>query len=601
MNQASELFTLPIPFGGSFGRGVTALLERMTALDRCRSLYNGKLRNVDAEEFPARVLEALDIDYRITAEDLERIPRTGPVVIVANHPFGAVEGLILADLLGKIRPDVRIMANFLLKGIPELHRKLIAVDPFAGKDAARRNVRPLRDCIRWLKGGGALVVFPAGEVAHLDLRRRQVADPEWSANLAGLVRASGASVLPVFFRGQNGPVFHALGLMHPRFRTTMLARELLNKRQRKIELGIGRTVPFARLQGISRDRDLVDYLRFRTYLLEKRKVRAAGSETSCGRVQTIDPPRPASLLAEEVAGLSGEHLLVQSGPLSVFQAEAREIPELLLEIGRLREVTFRAVGEGSGLARDLDSYDGHYRHLFIWNRDSGEIVGAYRVGMTDKILEAQGIKGLYSQSLFRFRPELLEKIGPSLELGRSFVRPEYQRSYAPLLLLWRGIGEFVNRNPQYRRLFGPVSISRDYCDLSRQLMAGALERQCTIPELSRLIQPRVPLRMKPLGVRGCSADLARSISYNLEELPELIADLAPEQGGIPVLLRHYLNLGGKVLGFNVDPEFSDVLDALIMVDLARTERRSLERYLGKKGAEAFLQLHAAGESMPRCA
>jgi hypothetical protein len=226
------------------------------------------------------------------------------------------------------------------------------------------------------------------------------------------------------------------------------------------------------------------------------------------------------------------------------------------------------------------------------------VVGAYRIGRCDRILAEQGKAGLYTSTLFRYRSKLFDRLGPALELGRSFIRCEYQRSYAPLLLLWKGIGRFVVANPQYRTLFGPVSISRDYSDLSRQLIAGSLTHSLHLPGLSRLVKPRVPLNFKRVRVRGCRTSLADTFCADIDEVAAMVADIEIDQKGIPVLLRHYLNLGGKLLAFNVDREFSDVLDGLILVDLTLTEKKSLERYLGKDGAQAFLNYQLLAGQKP---
>jgi putative hemolysin len=482
------------------------------------------------------------------------------------------------------------MANYLLGSVPQLQPLLIQVDPFGGQHSARRNVAPLRDSLRWLQQGGVLVVFPAGEVSHLQLRSRGIVDSAWDEGLARIVRRSGAAVLPIFFGGSNGPLFHLAGLLHPRLRTALLPHALLDKRQQAIDMRIGSSIPAERLLHRS-DRELIDYLRFRTYLLGRRAKSAGSRPPGKKAPEPILPPQDPAILRAEIVRLPADRLLAESGHLAVLQAEAREIPWLLLEVGRLREITFRGVGEGTGRALDLDRFDEHYTHLVLWNRQTAEVVGAYRMGRTDVILERFGADGLYTSTLFDYQPELPAKLGPALEMGRSFVRPEYQKSYTPLLLLWKGIGAFVARHPHYRTLFGPVSISNEYTPLSRQLMADALSRSCTIPELAHLVRGKNPLRLKPMRLKGCRRPASGTLANDLEEMAELVADLEPDGKGLPVLLRHYLGLGGKILAFNVDAQFSDVLDGLVLVDLLHTEPKTLARYLGKDGAEKFQTWH----------
>lgn len=294
-------------------------------------------------------------------------------------------------------------------------------------------------------------------------------------------------------------------------------------------------------------------------------------------------------------------LLLKSGDYAVVLAEARQIPHVLREIGRLREITFRHSGEGTGNAIDLDRYDGYYLHLFVWHQQKHEVVGAYRLGKTDEIVSKFGTGGLYTHSLFRYRCVLLDLVGPALELGRSFVRPEYQKSYSPLLLLWKGIGQFLVQHPHYKSLFGTVSIPNDYQRSSRRLMISYLQTNCYLPNLARLVKARTPARGRWLSPWG-----ERSISHlirDIDDVSSLVADIETTHKGIPALLRHYVKLGGRLLGFNVDRRFSHVLDGLILIDLTLTDARTLERYMGKDGAAAFFAHHGRTPSdlLARCA
>ncbi len=262
------------------------------------------------------------------------------------------------------------------------------------------------------------------------------------------------------------------------------------------------------------------------------------------------------------------------------------------ELGRLRELTFRAAGEGTGRALDTDLYDNYYTQLICWNPATREIVGGYRLGAVDKILRNYGLRGLYTFSLFKFGRGFLQHPamagGMALELGRSFVRPEYQRSFAPLLALWRGIAAYVAHHPQYRVLFGPVSISNDYLPASRIMLVEYLRQHCSDAALSRLIRPRTPVRRRhPLA--GLSQDFTHL--HSLDTISTLLEQLEPDQKGVPVLLRQYLKLGGKLLGFNLDTQFGDAIDGLIMVDLPKTELKTLQKYMGREETAAYLEEH----------
>jgi putative hemolysin len=286
-------------------------------------------------------------------------------------------------------------------------------------------------------------------------------------------------------------------------------------------------------------------------------------------------------------------MLLKQAEYLVGFARAEQIPQLLREIGRLREVSFRLVGEGTGESVDLDLFDQHYQHLFVWNHERSELVGAYRFARTDDVVSRFGPQGLYTSTLFRFRRDFLSRVDPALELGRSFVRPEYQRSFAPLLLLWKGIGHFVARYPWYRTLFGPVSISDIYSPASRALMVSSLKARHSDSALASCVKPKRTYRTR--AFQTIPAGILRSLAETPEELSDVVADLEPDHRGMPVLLRQYLNVGGQILDFSVDRHFSDVLDGLIVVDLTKTNERLLERYLGKAGAQRFRQCHSVPE------
>jgi putative hemolysin len=298
---------------------------------------------------------------------------------------------------------------------------------------------------------------------------------------------------------------------------------------------------------------------------------------------------PADVVAREVESLPASALLVESGVWRVFSVEGGSAPSLLQEIGRLRELTFRAAGEGTGQSRDLDRYDTHYQHLFVWRRDLRRVAGAYRVARTDRVVGQRGLSGLYTRSLFRYPRRLLGELGPALELGRSFVAPEFQRDFQPLLLLWRGIGRLVANDPRYRVLFGPVSISAEYGQVTRELLARFLLANRSSARLRGLVRPR-----RPLGhdvALGADALVRSIVASRMDDVDEIVRELEAGQRGLPVLLRQYLKLNARLLGFSVDPSFGHVLDGLVVVDLLDVERPLLARYLGKDGAARFLSYH----------
>ncbi len=541
------------------------------------------------------LLDSLNIRYQCAHEEIHYIPTEGPAIIVANHPFGLLDGMVLGAILSGRRRDFRILTNSLLASIPQLREFAIPVDPFGGSEAVLANRKPLRESIQWLRGGGLLAVFPAGEVASLRPGRFGITDPDWTENVVRLAQRANAPVVPVFFHGANSPAFHLAGLVHERLRTLLLPHELLNKANSIVRASIGSPISPDRLAGKDGIENATAYLRARTFMLGSRpngrtapKLRFPAPERTKHHPPVGEAQDPAAM-RREIEALPEVRRLVSSGQYQVFVAQAEEIPMVLLELGRLREITFRAVGEGTGHPFDLDRFDRHYGHLFAWNQEAGELIGAYRVAKSDEVIERFGTRGLYTSTLFHLQPEFYENIRPALELGRSFVRPEYQKGYLPLLLLWKGLGHYVARNPRYRTLFGPVSISKDYNPSSRALIVSFLKSRHCDELLAGSVKPRKKFYVR--GPRDCDPRNFSSLLTNLDELSEVVADLEADGKGIPILLQQYLNLGGQILDFSVDRKFSNVLDGLIVVDLLKPTHRQMERYMGKTNAAEFLRFH----------
>ena len=608
--SAAQPFRLDIPASPAWrqpARAAAGALEHVFQLDRLNQLYGEFRAQDDGRSFAERVLAFLGVQTDLLAADLAALPRSGPVVVVANHPFGGIEGMVLAKIFQELRPDMRVLANSLLARIPECREFMFFVNPFGGPEAARENVGALKQAIRWVQQGGLLVTFPAGEVARFDLRAGRVEEAPWNANIARIVRRTRASVVPVFIAGENGPLFHAAGLVHPRLRTALLPQEFLNKRNTTISVRLGMPVALEKLARFGEDAQLIQYLRIKTETLAHRSGKSPALAQPAPAVSSralrdgqpraahpwkksaepVAAPAAVSALRRDIAALDASCTLLQQDQFRVICARAQQLPAVLPEIGRLRELTFRAVGEGTGRARDLDRFDTFYLHLFIWNEAAGESVGAYRLGPTDEIVPRYGVRGLYTNTLFKFQPPLVAHLTPALEMGRSFVRTEYQRGYLPLLLLWKGVCQFVALHPQYRHLFGPVSISNDYRSVSRHLIAQHFPRAPQVSPLARWVRARRPLRA---GFGAAVPRVPAALAGDLQTLTELVEDL--ENGrGLPVLLRQYLKLGAEVLAFNVDAEFSEALDALVVVDLLRADATVVSRYMGAANLQRYRAFH----------
>ena len=539
----------------------------------------------DPHQFITRCLERLGIDYKIDSGKVDSIPKEDGLVIVANHPFGGIDGLILAHLLKQVRPDIKILANGFLKKIPAVESLFFDVDPINQKASMQKNATSLKHAVRWVKDGGCLVVFPAGEVSHLTLKEHRIADPAWSETVAKLILLTKAPVTPIFFQGANSIKFQLLGLVHPWIRTIMLPRELIKKVNSSIKLNIGRPVQFNKVKKLKSDK-LIQYLRLTTYALgSKKQKRAIEYKKVIESNSNIINEVPSDLLQQEIKHLPESQTLHETSKVKVMYARAKQIPWLLQEIGRLRELTFREIGEGTGKEVDLDIYDSYYIHLFLWDTNKQCLIGTYRLGLTDEIIKQYGIKGLYSYSLFKYTNKQLLELGPSIELGRSFIRTEYQRSPSSLSLLWKGIGLFVAKQAYYRTMFGPVSISNDYQDVSRKLIVDCLRANRLMKELSKNIKPRKPYKAT---TRTIWNKKELNVLEDINLASDIIAQLEQGERGIPILIKQYIKLGGRFLEFNVDKEFNDALDGLIVVDLRETEKELLDYFMGKDNAANYL-------------
>lgn len=549
--------------------------------------------NTLAARFPRHATRMMHSSLNVSEDDLARIPATGSLVVVANHPFGMIEGLHLIEMIQRVRPDVKIMANSLLGRIPEVQPFLIGVNPYATEAASRENLRPMREALNWLKQGGVMIVFPAGDVAKFSIKRRALSDREWSPVIGRLIAKAGCNVLPVFVAGRNSLAFHTLGLLHPRVRTAMLVRELVNKRGKRISVSIGNPVEAKDLAELASDSARINYLRVRTFVLAGRvqgEEKIAFPKAPKRREVAVAPALAPDILMRELKRLDARDTLVDREDYKVIALRAWQCPLFMQELGRVREITFRANHEGTGRARDLDKYDQDYLHLILWDVKKQAIAGGYRLGLTDEILARRGVRGLYTRKLFKYDERLLEQITPAIELGRSFVAQDYQRAMAPLLLLWQGIGTFLVRNPRYRYLFGPVSIHAEYHTMSKELMLAFLTSVNASP-LAGLVKAKSPPKdLQPWRV--VEEPSAFDVLPDIDRVSSLVSEIEADHKGVPVLLKHYLRMGAQLLSSNIDAQFGYVLDGLLLTDLAKTPERVLRRYLGADGASSYLSYHA---------
>lgn len=593
-SSQNKLFQLPL---GS--RKLASFFERLLGLSVLAKCYESAPKKLGTQQFLSGVLDYLGV--RVKAIDSQKVlpslPKEGPLLIVANHPLGGLEGVAITQLLLELRADTKVLTNNLLTRIPELQSTFIGVDVLS-KNAARENVKGIRAASQHLKAGGALLIFPAGKVASVNVRSGKVEDHPWNRFAGNLLRRSGAACLPIYVDGYNSRFFYAMALIHSKLRTLLLPRELANKTGSELKLIIGEVIKPQEVKRFNDDRAVTDYLWMATAFLK----RQAGLNNSVSSSISLssDTDSVTSPVTSEDAELNSVNALcssseailnqlvdcqlIETDSYLVYCAPFNRLGSLAETIGIAREVTFSAAGEGTGNRVDTDRFDPHYLHLFIWDRKASRVVGGYRIGRVDEIVAQQGLDGLYSRTLFDFDKHYLNKIGKCLEMGRSFVHPDYQRLPQTLDLLWRGIGLYVAKNPEYHTLFGAVSISNEHSDLARALISECmLESFCAEQRFLEDVKPLVPLKVS--GKIWTDAMLA-SLNH-VSMVNKLIGRCDPGKA-LPTLLRHYLSLNGKFVCFSINEVFNDSLDGLILVDLRKTPSKYLKRYLSKEGAANFL-------------
>lgn len=565
-------------------RWLAAALGKLLGLSKLASFYRLRPQNANPVRFLRHTLGCFNV--RVQTVDvgggLDKLPAEGPVLIVANHPLGGLEGVALAEILLEHRPDLKVLTNELLTRIPELSQIFVGVDVLSG-NAQQANQKGLLQVSRHLKKGGALLIFPAGKVATYNFKEHQILDHEWNRIVGHLAKRAAPTICPIYIEGRNSRLFYLMAAVHPILRSLMLPRELSNKSGFQLTAHIGDLVGPKDIAKLEDSQAVTDYLRLVTEL--SRPTSNAKKQYSGVRFS------PLHKLADEGAANSltmpdDEFILLESDQFVVYCAKYDELGSMMEHIGLAREYTFREAGEGTGNATDIDQFDPHYYHLFVWDRDKQCIAGGYRVGKVDEIVAARGIDALYSRTLYRFNEGYITQLGKTLEIGRSFVQPEYQKHSKTLDLLWKGIGRFVARNPEYHTLFGAVSISNDHSDLARALIAESMLESFRAEQ--RYLDDIRPV--EPLKVSGkvWTREMLASLS-SVSLINKLIGRCDPGKA-LPILLRHYLSLNGRFVCFSINKVFNDSLDGLIIVDMRETPQKYLDRYIGKEGAAICQQI-----------
>ncbi|MES2780505.1 MAG: lysophospholipid acyltransferase family protein [Bacteroidota bacterium] len=527
--------------------------------------------------FAESVIEHLGIEYDFSAEELQYIPKDEPFIVISNHPYGGIDGLILLSLISKVRPEFKLMANYLLQQIPPIKDNLIVVNPFEKTPKPGMNISGIKRCLQLLDDGIPVGIFPAGEVSAMKLSNFKISDKMWNPVVGKMMMKAGVKVVPVYFSGHNSVMFNLLGLVHPMLRTAKLPSELFNKKEEKIKIRIGKPVSIKTVQEFTDPNDLLRFLRAKTYALGSGLDVKKYFDFKMGFPQSPEPiieATPQELILEDIKRIDPRDLLFTQGEFKVFMSGAKLIPNILRELSRLREITFREVGEGTNHSFDTDEYDIHYKHLFIWDEKEQKIVGAYRIGLGDVLYRRYKKKGFYLNELFKIGKDFTPILKNSLELGRSFIVKEYQRKPTSLMLLWKGVNEFLKKEDyRYQYLIGPVSISNTFSNLSKDLLVDFITKHHYDEQLASYVSPRKRYKYK---YKGEAKELRNMDIGDIKILDNLIGDIETTQQKIPVLLKKYLKQNAKIIAFNVDPKFNNSLDGFLVMDVQKVPEDTFE-------------------------
>ena len=575
---------------------LSRLAEHSLGLNNLNIIYSESIQLIRDQtseiSFFDAVLERMGIKIKVDEDDLRRIPSDGPLVVVANHPYGGLDGLAMGALLARFRPDFKLLVNTLLGVFNEMEPWLLKFE-IMQNDTSRKNLGAMLETARFLKNGNCLGVFPAGEVASLSLKNRHVVDPDWSLHPFSLARMTNARILPICFTGRNSNLFQLLGMIHPSLRTLMLGRELLNKCNKEFKIRVGEPISQSKIRSFTNDLELSEFARISVEALKRPEKSqftfpysfSFGKQSS--REVPVIEPRSTGQLVREINALDSSRLYAEKGSFKVFCIRSDETPTIMSEISRLREITFRQVGEGTGKAYDSDPFDNWYYQLFAWDSDCQRIVGGYRLGVATEIIPRKGKEGMYATSEFSLRRGFYQALGNAVEVGRSFIIKEYQRRFSLLSLLWRGIGEFMNKRPDHFVLYGPVSISSSYSQLSRNLMVRFLSTKQWSESIAKRTKAKTPFRTKPLS--PALRKWVKQEGRTLEDISAVVSSVEPDGKGVPVLVKHYLKLRGSFVGFAVDRSFGNSLDGLIVVDLRNMDDKQLLNYFGNEGLNRMIK------------
>jgi putative hemolysin len=556
--ELRQMLKLP-PFPGNC---ISKLFMSVLKLNKLNEAYN-QTYSEDPLQMIDNLFELRGNKIDIIQRELDRIPKTGPFIIVCNHPYGGWDGISLLKTLLPIRQDIKILSNFMLRRIEPLKSYFLPVNPFETHKKAQSSFSGLKQMHQHLAQGHPLIFFPSGEVATRYKGMDRVTDKTWQANILKFIYKANVPVISVFIKGQNSFFFHFLGKIHPLLRTLRLPQEMIRFSNKTIRIRIGLATSPKTTEEFNNSQLYGSYIRAKTFALDI-GFTSDFSENIMESVLEIIEPTSKELLLNEINTIHATSYLFEFEQYVCYCASKKDIPNIYRELTRLREITFREVGEGTGKSADSDKYDAYYHHLFIWDKEALQLVGAYRIGFGKEIYQNYGIKGFYVHSLFKLRSNFAPYLIQSLELGRSFVTKEYQKKTNSLFMLWKGILYVLLKNPEYRYLIGPVSISNLYAHTSKVLLIDFFKNNYGDKDLSKMVKPRLEFKYtlnqnQKLLLNYCNNDLRK--------MDKLMEDIDPNGMRIPVLIKKYVAQGGKLLCFNIDPDFNYAIDGFVISDI----------------------------------
>ena len=585
---------------GFIGTFIGWLLMKVLKISTLNKIYN-KNKHLKDLCFLDAILDDFQIKFEIPEEDLKRLPKEGPYITVSNHPLGGIDGILLLKLMLEQRSDFKIIANFLLHRIEPLKPYIMPVNPFEDRKDVKSSLSGFKNAIVHLREGHPLGIFPAGEVSTYRDGKLMV-DRPWEDAAMKLVKKAEVPVVPIYFHAKNSKLFYKLSKINDTLRTAKLPSELLTQKRRVIKVRIGKPISVDdQKEYVSLD-EFSEFVRRKTYMLsnsfeDKSKILDNIQSTlKTPKVpKNIVTPVETNLMVEEVEALrKDDSRLLQSKNYEVFLAQASQIPNILREIGRLREITFREVGEGTNESIDLDAFDDYYHHMFLWDNESNVLAGAYRMGLGSKIFERYGIDGFYLHDLFRFEPELFKMMSQSIEMGRAFIIKEYQQKPMPLFLLWKGIVHTTLRYPEHKFLIGGVSISNQFSNFSKSLMIEFMKSHYYDPYIAQYVHPKKEFKVK---LKDADKDFVfDETEADLNKFDKVIDEIEPGALRLPVLLKKYIKQNAKLVAFNVDPLFNNAVDGLMYIKIADLPESTVRPVMEEFQAELERKLSENNES-----